>query len=92
MKNKYIEKYKELDETAFATGCPFEYVFDYKGKEYHIDFDWKERKGYLFSYDWKKEKPKLYKTIYDALDKIKFDGKSLRELLLTTDFNFTSIL
>lgn len=90
MKNKNINKYKYLDETVFSLNCPHDFFFTYKGKKYSILWDHKNDLGYIFIGQIN-DKRNVYKTIYEALDCIKFDGKSLREMLLTTDFDFDDI-
>lgn len=84
-----IKKYNYLETEYFSTGMPYAYEFKYEGREYTIDYDDKN-KVYLYA-DNKKDNKGPFDNIYEALDGIVLGGKTIRQLLLDTDFNFETI-
>lgn len=89
MKTRYLEKYNYLDKEFFSTNIHFTYEFFFNGEEYAINID--EAKGKYMFYDKNGIKSGPYANIYEAIESIKFDGMSIKELLLETGFNFESI-
>jgi len=88
-KNERIEKYNYLETEFFSTGIDYAYEFKYEGREYTIDYG-DDNKVYLYA-DNEKDNKGPFNNIYEALDGIVLGGKTIRQLLLDTDFNFEAI-
>ena len=88
MEDKNIKKYHELEEEYFSS-CP-NWTYEWRiGSSVHIlDFDF-DNDRYDYSIDSKYLKS--FSTIYEALDGILIEKRTLKQLLLETDFDFYSI-
>lgn len=88
MESKYIDKYEELKKEYFDTSLNWTYSWSIKSDFYCLDWNFEEQK-----YKFYKNNKYIneYKDIYEALDHIEIENKSLRNLLLLTDFDFDMI-
>jgi len=91
MKNNNFKKYKSLDDQYFSNDCGWEFTFEIDSIKYFLEFDFENQTGYFFYKENEWDKKVLYKNIYIALDEIKFKGKSLRWMLINTDFDFIQV-
>ncbi len=89
MEDKNIKKFNELEEDFFTT-CPnWTYEWGIGSVRYCLDWDFdKEWYGYYVNCKFIEH----FKDIYEALDGVVIDGKTLRQMLLETDFDFEAIL
>lgn len=89
MEQKNIDKFNYLDREYFSTGVNYAYEFQIHGKWFTLDVD--DKTGYyaLFQENGIVSHPFL--NIYEALDNISFEGRTLKNLLMETDFNFELI-
>ena len=88
MEDKNLKKYKELEEEYFST-CPnWTYNWEIDSIVYCLTWDFEENQ-YIYSIDGKFVCN--YKDIYDALDGIIINKKTLRQLILETNFDFDYI-
>ena len=88
MEGKYIKKYNELEEEFFST-CPnWTYTWYIESVQHCLDWDFDNSK-YNYYIDSKYQCS--FKDIYDALDGIIINSKTLRQLILETDFDFDTI-
>jgi hypothetical protein len=88
MEDKRIKKYNELEEEYFST-CPnWTYDWFYDNDSYCLTWDFEENE-YMYSKNG--VLIQTFKNIYFALDGIVIAKKTLRQLLLETDFDFYSI-
>jgi len=89
MNNLNLEKYKYLDQEYFSTNIQWAYEFIIDGEWFTLDINDKDRKYVLFKKDGTTSGH--FSSIYDALDNIKFHNRTIKQLLMETDFNFESI-
>ncbi|MFA6377559.1 MAG: hypothetical protein WCW63_02925 [Acholeplasmataceae bacterium] len=89
MKQNNIDKYTYLDKEYFSTGVNYAYEFQIHGKWFTLDMDDKTGRYMLFQENGIISEQ--YSSIYEALDKISFEGTTLKQLLMETDFNFETI-
>lgn len=85
------KEYEYLNEDYFSTGEPHEIFWRMNGKECSLVFENIEGK-YVYYYTYGEEDVAIYKSINDALDSILYKGKTLREALTETDFQFNEIM
>ena len=88
MEDKRIKKYNELEEEYFSTCSNWTYDWFYESDSYCLTWNFKENE-YIYSRNG--VEIQTFKNIYSALDGIVIDKKTLRQLLLETDFDFYSI-
>ena len=88
MEDKNIKKYMELDEEYFSTNVNWTYTWFVDSIPYCLDWN-SDTSEYEFCVDCKHQCS--YKNIYEALDGIIINKKTLRQLLLETDFDFYSV-
>ena len=88
MEDKNIKKYNELEEEYFST-CPnWTYDWHYGPDSFCLTWDF-EKNEYIYSING--DVKQKFSNIYSALDGIIIGKKTLRQLLLETDFDFYSI-
>ena len=63
---------------SYDQGLSWEYVWNYKGKDYGL-YPLEQFGRYEF-YIFETKESIIYKDIYEALDKIRIEGKSIKEL------------
>ena len=88
MEDKNIKKYNELEEEYFSTCSNWTYDWRYGADFYCLTWDF-EKNVYIYSING--DVKLRFNDIYSALDGIIIDKKTLRQLLLETDFDFYSI-
>lgn len=88
MKDKNIEKYNELETEFFSTKVNWTYTWNINSIPYCLDWDSDNNK---YDYYINGAYQASFKDIYDALDEIIINKKTLRQLILETDFDFDSI-
>ena len=89
MVDKQIDKYNELEIEYFSNGTPWTYEWEFEGKPSLLDWNYE-----LKRYEYWQGKTLLgtFPDVYAALDGIILGKKTLRQMLLETDFDFNSIL
>jgi len=88
MEDKNIQKYNELEEGFFST-CPnWTYNWHIGTDEHCLSWDFDEN---IYLYGVNGKLVSKHKDIYKALDEIIINEKTLRQLLLDTDFDFDYI-
>lgn len=88
MEDKRIKKYNELEEEFFSRCSNWTYDWFYGGDSYCLTWNFEENE-YIYSKNG--VAIQTFKNVYSALDGIVIDKKTLRQLLLETDFDFYSI-
>ena len=88
MEDKYIDKYNELETEFFSTKVNWTYMWRIDSVSQCLDWD-SDNNKYDYFIDGKYQKS--FKDIYEALDRIIINKKTLRQLILETDFDFESI-
>ena len=88
MEDKYIKKYNELEEEFFSTKVNWTYTWYIESIPHCLDWN-DEKNNYDYFVDSKYQNS--FKDIYDALDGIIINKKTLRQLILETDFDFDMI-
>lgn len=88
MEVKNIKKYNELEKEYFSTCSNWTYDWFYGPDSYCLTWDF-DKNEYIYSINGTVQQ--YFKDIYSALDGIIIDKKTLRQLLLETDFDFYSI-
>lgn len=88
MEDKHIKKYNELEEEFFST-CP-NWTYTWYIESIHHCLDWDFDKN-IYNYYIDSKYQCSFKDIYDALDGIIINSKTLRQLILETDFDFDTI-
>ena len=88
MEDKNIKKYNELEEEYFSTCSNWTYDWRYGQDSYCLTWDFDANE---YRYSINGEFKQTFKDIYSALDGIIIDKRTLRQLLLETDFDFYSI-
>lgn len=89
MNNSNLEKYKYLDQEYFSTNIHWAYEFIIDGEWFTLDINDTGGMYVLFKKDGITSGQ--FSSIYDALDNIKFHDRTMKQLLIETDFNFESI-
>ena len=87
MGDKNFKKYNELEEEFFSTSN-WTYTWYIELVSYCLDWDF-DLNEYKYFIDSKYKKS--FKNIYEALDGIIINKKTLRQLILETDFDFDMI-
>jgi len=88
MEDKNIKKYNELEEEFFSTCSNWTYEWRIDSAIHVLDFDFDNNK---YDYFVNSKYVNSFSNIYEALDEIKINNKTLKQLLLETDFDFYSI-
>lgn len=89
MVTDFISKYNELEEDFFSNGTPWTYEWEFEGEMCCLDWDY-DKKQYDYNRNYKFVKS--FKSIYEALDGIMLGKRTLRQMLLETNFQFLSIM
>lgn len=88
MEDKNIQKYNELEKEFFSS-CPnWTYNWHIGADEHCLTWDFDEN---IYLYGVNGKFVSKHENIYKALDEIVINSKTLRQLLLDTDFNFDYI-
>ncbi len=89
MVEKQIDKYNELEIEYFSNGTPWTYEWEFDGEPSILDWNYE-----LKRYEYRKSHTLIgtFSDIYAALDGIFLGKKTLRQMLLETDFDFSSVL
>jgi len=88
MEDKNIKKYNELEEEFFSTCSNWTYEWRIESVIHVLDFDFDNNK---YDYFVNSKYVNSFSNIYEALDEIGINNKTLKQLLLETDFDFYSI-
>ena len=88
MQDKNIKKYNELDNEFFSTCSNWTYTWKIGSVSYCLTWDF-EMNEYRYGAD--DIYLKSFKDVYEALDGIIINNKTLRQLILETDFDFDTI-
>ena len=88
MEDKNIRKFNELEEEYFSTCSNWTYDWFFGSDSYCLTWDF-EANEYIYSINGAIQR--RFKNVYCALDEIVINKKTLRQLLLETDFDFYSI-
>ena len=89
MEDKYIDKYNELETEFFSTKVNWTYTWSVNSVPYCLDWNSSSNE---YDYFIDGRHINSFKSIYDALDGIIINKKTLRQLILETDFDFDAIL
>ncbi len=90
MEDKRINKYNELEIEFFSSKVNWTYTWNIDDVPHCLDWNF-DNKEYDYFINGKLQG--TFKDIYDALDGIIIDKKkTLRQLILETDFDFDSII
>ena len=89
MRNKNLEKYRELDKNFFSGRIHWTYTWNNGVCDECIEWDDDLNLYSYYSYSEKKEYK--FKDVYEAFNNIKINGKTITYLLIHTDFNIDSI-
>lgn len=84
-----LKKYEFLNDEFFAINLNWTYEFSFDGEAYAINIDDSNGKYMLYNKSGPISGP--FKDIYEAIEAIKFNNKSIKELILETDFTFDTI-
>lgn len=88
MEDRNIKKYQELEEEYFSS-CPnWTYEWRIDSVIFMLNYDFENKK---YNYSVGDKYIRSFKDIYEALDGVVINGKTLKQLLLETDFDFYSI-
>lgn len=88
MEDNRIKKYNELETEFFSTKVNWTYTWNIDSIPHCLDWDSDNNK---YDYFINEIYQRSFKDIYDALDGIIINKKTLRQLILETDFDFESI-
>lgn len=88
MEDKNIKKYNELEEEFFSSCSNWTYDWIIGSNSYCLTWDFSNEE---YRYSVNDKFIGTFKDIYSALDSICINGKTVKQLLLETDFDFYSI-
>lgn len=88
MEDKFINKYNELEIEYFSSNVNWTYTWNINSIPYCLD--WNSNNS-NYDYFINGIHQSYFANIYDALDGIIINKKTLRQLLLENDFDFDTI-